>query len=76
MKETEMESPHNQGEEAPVSHLSPPSETSIDRNGLHLIKLLAKRVHGNPQTTQAIAKAIGCFPQTDGQSLWLKTKPV
>lgn len=26
-----------------------------------------------PHITQAIAKAIGCFPQNDGKSLFLKT---
>ena len=29
--------------------------------------------HGNPQSIQAIAKAIGCPPQTDGKALLQKT---
>lgn len=34
-----------------------------------------KGLHGNPQTAQAIAKAIGCFLQIDGKAPWLKTTP-
>ena len=32
--------------------------------------------HGNPQTIQATAKAIGCSLQTDSNALLLKTAPM
>ena len=31
-----------------------------------------KHPHGNALTTQAIAKSVGCSPQTDGEDLLLK----
>ena len=68
-----MESPNNRGDRAPTRHLLPPNETFRAWNELHLIELLAKGTHGNLQITQAIAKTIGCFPQSDGKTLLLKT---
>lgn len=53
--------------------LSPLCETSVTRNGLYLIELLAEGEIWKPQTTQAIAKFIGCSPQTDGKAILLKT---
>ena len=37
---------------------------------------MPKSPRETPQTPQAIAKAIGCSPQTDGKALLLKTTPV
>lgn len=58
-----MESPNNGGDIVPARHLSPLNKSFSARNGLYLIKLLAKEPHGDSQTTQAIAKTIGCTPQ-------------
>lgn len=52
--------------------LLPPSETSSAKNELHLIELLAKKLKGNPQTTQAIAKYISSSAQTHGKALLMK----
>ena len=57
-----MKSPNN-GEERT------PNETSNNRNRLHLIDLLVKESHVNPQTRQAVAKAIVCSLQTDVNAL-------
>ena len=65
---------YNMVDRAPPGHLSG-SEASSSRHRLHLIKLLAKGAHENPQTTQAIIKTIGCSSQTEGKSLLLKTTP-
>lgn len=46
------------GENVPGGQLLPPSETSSV--GCHLIELLVKAVPCKPQTTQAIAQAVGC----------------
>ena len=43
------------------------------RNGLHLVELLAKGSPWRSPMSQAIAKAVTCPPQTDGQSLLVKT---
>lgn len=43
--------------------------------GMGLIELLAKGSHGNPKTTQAVAKTIGCSPQNDGKVQFAKTIP-
>ena len=40
-----------------------------------LIKFLAKGVHGNLQTTQAIVKAVGDLLQTESKVLLLKITP-
>jgi hypothetical protein len=53
-----MESPNN-GETVPGRHLSPLTESFSARNGLQLIKLLAKEPCEDPQTTQAITTMIG-----------------
>lgn len=49
------------------------NEASCTRIGLHLIPLLAKGSHGNPQTTWADDKAISCSSQTDSKTPLLKT---
>lgn len=56
---------NNGGDRAPIGHLSSPNETSSTGNKLHLIKFLAKGVHGSLQTTQAIVKAVGDLLQTE-----------
>lgn len=61
-----MQSPINR--EALTTHLLS-RETSSVRNGLHLV--VAKG--GNPKTSQANAKAVGCSPQMDGKAPLLKT---
>lgn len=52
--------------------LLPPSETSRAKNELYLIELLAKKLNGNPQTTQAIGKYISSSAQTHGKTLLMK----
>lgn len=52
-----------------------PNEASSTGIGLHLIELLANGVHGNPPTTQAVTKTLGCSPQTVSTTPLLKTKP-
>lgn len=56
-------------ETVPSDHLLLPNEASSIRNVLHLIELLAKGSHGNPQITQAVAMTIGCFPDIDRKAL-------
>lgn len=53
-----------------------PSDTSSARIRLHLISSWPKRPHGNPQTTQAITMAVFSSPQTDSETLLLKTTPI
>ena len=60
------------GHRSPNSHLLYLNQASGTGIVLHLIALLAK---GNPQTTQAVSKAICFFLQTDGKPLLLKTMP-
>lgn len=54
-------------DKAPTRQLLPPNETTSAGNGFHLIELLAKVAYGNPRTTQAIAKAIGCHLQINSR---------
>lgn len=68
-----MESQNNRGDKFPTRHLSPPDETFTSGNGLHLIELLTKELHGNHQISQAIAKAIGRSLKTGSKALLLKT---
>lgn len=42
-----------------------PGEATCGKLQLLSIELLAKGLHGNPQTTQADAKAQGCSPKTN-----------
>lgn len=56
----------------PARHLLPPCDISSAGNGLHIVKFGPKGSHGNPQVSQAIVKAIGSSPQTDGKALVLK----
>lgn len=65
-----MESPNNGGDKASARE---PSETTSARNGLTLIKFLAKGGPWNPQITQATSKAMGCFPPMDGRVLLPET---
>ena len=60
---------------APTGHLLSPNEASRTKSGLHLSFWL-KGSYGNPQTTQAAAKTIGCSPQTDHKASWMKTTPI
>ena len=48
-----------------------PNKTSMSRMGYILLNHWPKVSHG-PLNTPAIAKAIGCSPQTDGKALLLK----
>jgi len=71
-----MESPTGRGDKAPTRHLSSSNNTFNERNELHLIELLAKRVPWKPsKTLLAVAKAIDHSPQTDGKAPVLKTTP-
>lgn len=47
-------------------------KTFNTKNGLYFVELLARRFHGNPQTSQTIAKVIGYFPQPNSKTLLLK----
>lgn len=60
----------NNGKERATKDISCTS-TSI-RIGLHLIAVLTKGSHGNPQITQTIAKTIGCSSKTDRKDQLLK----
>ena len=44
----------------------PSNETQSSWNRLHLIKLLNKATHGNPQTSQAVAKNVALQKWTEG----------
>lgn len=70
-----MKLPHSWGDRAPTEHPLSPNKASKTAIELHLIALLAKGVHRNPQTTQAVGKTLGCSPQTDSKSPLLKTTP-
>jgi hypothetical protein len=60
---------------APTCCLLSPNKASSTRIGLHLIEYLTKGVLWEPPTTQAVAKTIGCFSQTDTESPLMKTVP-
>lgn len=68
-----MESPNIRVDDTPSSHFIPTSKTSCTRNALHFLESLAKRPHGNIQTYQDTAKAIGYSLQAGDKSLLLKT---
>ena len=68
-----MELPYKEGDSAPTGHHTLPSETQNTRSGLHLVESLAERAPWNPQTSQAIAKALSYSPQPDGKSPLLET---
>jgi hypothetical protein len=65
MRRILLQSPINRGKNATTRHLMPPRKTSNSRNRLRVAELLAKGPHGKPQTSQAIAKATSCSPQSD-----------
>lgn len=48
-----------------IGYFLQPGQVSSGRTGLYLIDLLAKKSHGNPQTTQAETKINGPSPQTN-----------
>lgn len=68
-----MKVPNSGGERAPTIFL--PNEVSSLGNGINLIECLANGTHGNAQRTQAVAKAVDCYPQIDGKIPLLKTTP-
>ena len=71
-----MESPNNRGDSAPARYLMPPSKASQFHDWLDLVYLLAKGVPWEPpNVTQTISKTIEGSPQTDCQTLLLKTTP-
>lgn len=45
----------------------------IPRMGYAQLNCLQKKHYGNPQTIQAITKAVDCSPQTHGKALLPKT---
>lgn len=63
------------GKTASTECLSSPKETSSFRNDVQLIKLWVKGVPQTPPSHQAVAKAVGCSPQTNNKALFLKTTP-
>ena len=68
-----MKQPNNHGDRATAEYFLYPNETSCTGNELHIIELLTKGSHWDQQTTQATPKDIGCFSQTSGMVLLLKT---
>ena len=50
-----------------------PNKASSARAEFHPFELLVKESSRNPQTTKAVAKTIGCSPQTDSKASLLKT---
>lgn len=64
-----MKFPNNKGDGAPNGHLLASS------TGLHPTELLVKKksYHGNSQTTLTLAKTMGCLPQTQSKTSFLKT---
>jgi hypothetical protein len=50
-----------------------PNKASSARAEFHPFELLVKESSRNSQTTKAVAKTIGCSPQTDSKALLLKT---
>ena len=73
--EADLNEMANWGDRAPGGYLLSPHEAFSTGNGLYFIELLAKGVPCQPQTTKAVAKAIGCSPQTDIKPSLLKTTP-
>ena len=51
----------NGGGRAPNGHLLSPNKTSTTVIGLHLIELLAKESHGNPQTARLLPRLWACL---------------
>ena len=58
---------------ASTGHLLSLNEVCSTTIGLHIIGFWSKVFYGNPQTTQAVAKAINSSPQTDSKAPMLKT---
>lgn len=56
---------NNEWSRASIGYPLSPNEAPSTETGLYIMELLAEGVHGNPQTTQAIAKTVDCFSQTD-----------
>ena len=65
MKAILIKSPNNEGNTVLTGHLLSPSKALSASTGLHAI----------PQTTQAVAKTIGCSSQTNCRNPLLKTTP-
>lgn len=65
-----MEPPNKRGYSAPTRQLITPNKT---RNGLYFVEPLAKGAPQNLQTSEAIARIIGCSPKPDSKVLLLKT---
>lgn len=72
MKGISAGSPYNGGDNAPIRYFMLSSETSSNRNGLYLLRSLAKGAPQTLQTLQAIAKGIDYSPQSDGMVTLLK----
>lgn len=70
-----MRSPNNGGQRISVDCLLLPNEASSSRIGLHSMELLVRGSHGNPHTSQAVAKAKGHLPQIDSNAPLLGTSP-
>lgn len=68
-----MKLSNSKGDNALTRQLSPPSETSNIRNGLHLVEIGQRGPMENPQTSQAIATVIRCVPKVFGKALLLTT---
>lgn len=65
-----MTSPDNPGHRDSNGHLSSPKKLQYQE-----CELLAKSSQGNPQTSQAVSKAIDCFQQTDDKDPLRKITP-
>lgn len=71
-----MELPNNGEKKIPVMYLLPPNESSSAGHRFQIIELRVKGAREKLcifKTTQAIAKATGCSPQTEDKALLLNT---
>lgn len=66
-----MASPHSEGDNAPTRYLIAKSQTSSDRNGLHLVEMLAKGIPWTPPSPNitGCCPAICCSPQPEDKAL-------
>lgn len=75
MKAIYMKLPNHKGDRTPTGNFSSLNKASNTRNELHLIGDVSHRNPWEPQTTQAVIKAIGCSPKTGTKALLLNTTP-
>lgn len=71
-----MKLPNNGRDRHPTGKLLSLNKASSNRIRLHLVDLLTKEFHRNPQGTQTLAQIVSCSPYTDSQDPLVKTTAI